>query len=437
MNIAVPVPPVASTPRIPLPQRTEVAFAGAPGDFFGLLVKGAALLIPTAGFYRFWLVTDIRRHLWGHTRIGRESLEYTGTGRELLIGFMIALAVLAPIYVAYFALGLAAERLQAFASVPLFLILYVFGQYAAYRARRYRATRTIFRGVRFWMTGSAWRYAGKTFLWDLATLFSLGLALPWRMAALERYKMQNTRFGDLPGDFVGTGGELFRRGVALWGLTVGLTILAGMLALLVSDVGKAFVLIGLLSVMSFALPIAYALFRGTLLRWLIEGVRFGPVALESRLRRDTVFGCCEMARRDDRLRDRCRRPRQRLFRGAHRRLEESSSAPRERLDELRLRCRGRAVALPPLPSRPWRLEALLPQPRALGGGRGLDHHRESLRRGSRRRGGRGGGQPRRGPRRRARRGRDLNDERRRPRGLLRRACRETSAGGAALRAGRT
>ncbi len=291
MNIAVPVPPVASTPRIPLPQRTEVAFAGAPGDFFGLLVKGAALLIPTAGFYRFWLVTDIRRHLWGHTRIGRESLEYTGTGRELLIGFMIALAVLAPIYVAYFALGLAAERLQAFASLPLFLILYVFGQYAAYRARRYRATRTIFRGVRFWMTGSAWRYAGRTFLWDLATLFSLGLALPWRMAALERYKMQNTRFGDLPGDFVGTGATLFRRGIAPWAMTVGLTILAVAAAFVARDAGQVIVLVGTTIVMSFALPIAYVLLRGTLLRWLIEGVRFGPVALESRLRRDTVFGC--------------------------------------------------------------------------------------------------------------------------------------------------
>jgi hypothetical protein len=31
----------------------------------------------------------------------------------------------------------------------MFLILYVLG----YRARRYRATRTIFRGLRFWMTG--------------------------------------------------------------------------------------------------------------------------------------------------------------------------------------------------------------------------------------------------------------------------------------------
>jgi uncharacterized membrane protein YjgN (DUF898 family) len=289
MNIAVPVPSI--TPRIPLAERTAVAFTGAPGGFFGLLVRGSILLIPTAGFYRFWLITDIRRHLWGHTRIGRESLEYTGTGRELLIGFMIALAVLAPIYVAYFALGLAAERMKAFASLPLFLILYVFGQYAVYRARRYRATRTIFRGVRFWMTGSAWRYAGKTFLWDLATVFSLGLALPWRMAALERYKMRNTRFGDLAGDFTGSGATLFQRGIALWAMTVGLVIAAGPIAMGASAAAQPFVAVSVLVVMSFTLPIAYVLFRGTLLRWLIEGIRFGPVALESRLRRDTVFGC--------------------------------------------------------------------------------------------------------------------------------------------------
>jgi Bacterial protein of unknown function (DUF898) len=300
MNVAVPVPP--TTPRIPLPEGTAVAFTGEPGGFFGLLVKGSVLQIPTAGFYRFWLITDIRRHLWGQTQIGRETLEYTGTGRELLIGFMIALAVLAPIYVAYFALGLAAERLQAFASLPLFLILYVFGQYAVYRARRYRATRTIFRCVRFWMTGSAWRYAGKTFFWDLATVFSLGLALPWRMAALERYKMQNTRFGDLPGDFVGTGGELFRRGVALWALTVGLTILAGVLALFVGNAAKGFVLVGLLVVMTFALPIAYVLFRGTVLRWLIEGIRFGPVSVESTAPGHRLRLLSQMACRDHRLR---------------------------------------------------------------------------------------------------------------------------------------
>jgi uncharacterized membrane protein YjgN (DUF898 family) len=292
MNVAVPVPPV--TPQIPLLARTPVAFAGERGDFFRLVLRGSLLQVPTAGFYRFWLITDIRRHLWGHTLIGREGLEYTGTGRELAIGFMIALAVLSPVYVVYFVLGLAAERLQAFASLPLFLILYVFGQYAAYRARRYRATRTIFRGVRFWMTGSAWRYAGKTFLWDLATLFSLGLALPWRMATLERYKMQNTRFGDLPGDFVGTGGALFRRGVGLWILALGLPIAAGAtIAAAIAGAAPELVPVAVVvaAVALLALPLVFVLFRATVMRWLIEGVRFGAVAVESGLRRGAVLAC--------------------------------------------------------------------------------------------------------------------------------------------------
>src|SRR4051794_27249737 len=206
MNIAVPVSAVARA--TPIVERTAVTFTGRPAAFAQLLVEGGILQLLTAGFYRFWLTTDIRRHLWGNTRVGHETLEYTGTGRELLIGFMIALAILAPVYVTYFGLEIAAEELYPFASAPLFLILYMFGQYAAFRARRYRATRTVFRGVRFWMSGSAWTYARKAALWDIATLLSLGLALPWRMAALERYKLQNTRFGDLPGDFVGTGGAL-------------------------------------------------------------------------------------------------------------------------------------------------------------------------------------------------------------------------------------
>ncbi|HEX8662410.1 MAG TPA: DUF898 family protein [Beijerinckiaceae bacterium] len=289
MNIAVPAPPI--TPQVPLPDRTPVAFAGNPGDFMRLLVRGGLLQIPTAGFYRFWLITDVRRHLWGNTRIGRETLEYTGTGRELLIGFMIALAVLAPIYVAYFVAGLMAERLQAFASLPLFLLLYVFGQYAAFRARRYRATRTIFRGVRFWMTGSAWRYAGKAILWDLATVLSLGLALPWRMAALERYKMQNTRFGDLPGEFAGTGGDLFRRGFGLWLLTVGLIVATAAFALGGrSGLGAVLGMLTLISLV-IVLPLSVPFFRAFVIQWLIAGLRFGGVSFESTLTKGAVVNC--------------------------------------------------------------------------------------------------------------------------------------------------
>src|SRR5215207_197693 len=84
MNIALSKSTFAS--HIQLPQRTAITFIGMPGAFTSLLLQGSVLQIATAGFYRFWLITDIRRHLWGNTRIGSESLEYSGTARELLIG---------------------------------------------------------------------------------------------------------------------------------------------------------------------------------------------------------------------------------------------------------------------------------------------------------------------------------------------------------------
>ena len=60
--------------------------------------------------------------------------------------------------------------MQAFASVPLFAFLYLFTQFALYRARRYRLTRTVWRGVRFWMGGSGWSYAWRAALWTLWVL---------------------------------------------------------------------------------------------------------------------------------------------------------------------------------------------------------------------------------------------------------------------------
>ena len=48
-----------------------------------------------------------------------------------------------PVYLLYFLIGIEAERAKAFASIPLGLFFYAFGQFAIFRARRYRATRTV------------------------------------------------------------------------------------------------------------------------------------------------------------------------------------------------------------------------------------------------------------------------------------------------------
>nr|WP_249812961.1 YjgN family protein [Bradyrhizobium sp. 141] len=249
----------------PLPP-TGVDFTGNRSEFRKLVTKGAMLELVTFGFYRFWLVTDIRRHLWANTAVDGDAAEYTGRAKELLVGFLFALAILVPIYLAYFLIGIEFERWQGFASVPLFIGFYAFGQFAIFRARRYRLTRTVWRGVRFWMDGSGWAYSFRAMLWGLLVFLTLGLALPWREAALERYKMQHTHYGDLRGDFEGDGWTFFKRAWWLW--------LLSPIALVIFPLA----------------PFFYAEFKAREWRWWLDGIRIGGVSLSSNLPHDAFYG---------------------------------------------------------------------------------------------------------------------------------------------------
>jgi uncharacterized membrane protein YjgN (DUF898 family) len=263
MNWPPQVPPPLP---VPVPPPMPVAFTGSRADFFHLVKRGAGLEFVTLGFYRFWLLTDIRRHLWANTLVDGDAAEYTGRARELLIGFLVALAILVPIYLGYFLIGLEAENLQAFASIPLIAFFYLFGQFAIFRARRYRLTRTVWRGVRFWMSGSGWMYALQASLWGLLMIVTLGLVLPWRAAALERYKMRHSHYGDLQGSFEGRGSEFFKRGWWLW-----LLALPAMYTVVFA-------------------PFVYGAFKAIEWRWWLSGIRLGGVRIESSLGKSALIG---------------------------------------------------------------------------------------------------------------------------------------------------
>jgi len=286
------VPHVPAPPPVPA-SSVKVEFSGKRGDFFRLVRNGTGLELITFGFYRFWLATDIRRHLWSHTSIEGDAPEYTGRGRELLIGFLFAMAILLPIYLAYFLVGIEAERYKAFASFPLFLFFYLFGQFAIYRARRYRLTRTVWRGVRFWMDGSGWAYAVRAFGWALLVVITLGALLPWREAALERYKMRHCHYGDLQGSFDGTGSELFKRGWKLWLAALSPFLLGFGLAIATAG-HKAPVAAGVAVLATviwmIALPFIYGAFKAIEWRWWISGICFGEVSFESDLSAHDLYG---------------------------------------------------------------------------------------------------------------------------------------------------
>lgn len=293
-----------------------VRFLGQRRTYWRLLVRGAILLMVTLGIYRFWLATDVRRFLWSNTEIAGEALEYTGTSLELLIGFLVAIAILIPVYAGFFLAALDLGTLGKLSSVIAFAALGVLGQYAIFRARRYRLTRTIYRGLRFHQEGSAWAYAFRAMLWWMVTALSFGLAYPFQLASLERYKMRNTFYGDLGGQFESSAFGLLLRGLPMWVLifaplalavssfigTVDWLALADALAQGGDDVmskieggnpglGAAIVFALLMGGVSVTLAaLLYPAFQAVVLRWWASGLRFGNIEVRSQLRMRHVYG---------------------------------------------------------------------------------------------------------------------------------------------------
>src|SRR5262247_3432598 len=228
-DAAVPAAQPSLAARFRLPTG-PIQFLGFDRDYWRIWVRGSALLAVTLGIYRFWLTTDTRQFLWSNTEVLGEPLEYTGSARELLIGFLIAVAILIPFYTFIFLLAFTEGLIGQLAGVIGLALATVLGHYAVYRARRYRLTRTIYRGVRFHQTGSAWHYAGLAILWWTIVILTLGLAYPLAQSRLERFKMRNTWLGNLQGRFEGSAASLFVRGLFMW-LVVAGPLIASLVAI--------------------------------------------------------------------------------------------------------------------------------------------------------------------------------------------------------------
>lgn len=192
-----------------------VAFVGGRGPLFWLVLRNTFLSLITLSFYRFWAKTWLRRYFWHGLAIDGEALEYTGRPVELLLGFLIVMAVLVPIGIVYSGLSVylttAAPTVAPYIDVAYFSALLVLMPYALYRARRYRMTRTLWRGVRCGQDGSPARYGFMSAGFLILNLITLGLAVPWTRTALQRFRTNNSRFGDRNFDFDGSGGALFKQ----------------------------------------------------------------------------------------------------------------------------------------------------------------------------------------------------------------------------------
>ncbi|WP_323772280.1 DUF898 family protein [Antarctobacter sp.] len=180
--------------------RLSTLFAGRRWPLFKLTFVTGVLTVLSLGFYRFWQKTRIRRWYWSAIRPGGHPLEYVGDPFEKLLGFLIAVVILA-FYIGVVNLGLmfasfavfqgntAAYTLSFVGVIPIWF-------YARYRARRYVLARTRWMGLRFGLAPGAWGYAIRALWHWLLTLITLGLLWPRMTFKLEKYRTDRTWFGD-------------------------------------------------------------------------------------------------------------------------------------------------------------------------------------------------------------------------------------------------
>ncbi len=203
----------------------KLQYSGETLRFAGIVALNLLLQIVTLGIFRFWARTRERRYIWSNVNLADEPLEYTGTGMELFIGFLIVTLIIGPLIGGFvFAINLASNPiLVAILTVVYLLVIYFLVHVAAYRARRYRLTRTLWRGIRGTLAGSSVLYALRGLGYSLLSVVTLGLAVPIQRIGLTRIEIENMYFGDRAFSFDGSARGLFKYWLVPW---VGLIALA-------------------------------------------------------------------------------------------------------------------------------------------------------------------------------------------------------------------
>ena len=164
-------------------QSRAIKFHGRWQEFLPIAITNLLLTLVTLGIYRFWAKARARRYLWSNTQIIDDPIEWTGTGGEMFIGFLIVMGGLFLVYLIAIGLFVATVAFHApVLAIPLFALLYVgliwFLGFAQFRALRYRLSRTWWRGIRGGSDDKGVSYANGAFGRTLLAAITGGILFP-------------------------------------------------------------------------------------------------------------------------------------------------------------------------------------------------------------------------------------------------------------------
>lgn len=162
-------------------------FHGKGSDYFRIWIVNLLFSILTLGIYSAWAKVRTKRYFYGNTELAGDRFEYLANPIAILKGRLIGVALLT----AYTVAGFISFQVSIAAFLALSLLLpFIFVQ-----ALRFNAVNSAWRGIRFGFDGRIVPAYLTYLLFPILGVLTLGLALPWALYRINRFQIDNHRFG--------------------------------------------------------------------------------------------------------------------------------------------------------------------------------------------------------------------------------------------------
>lgn len=194
----------------------KISFRGDGKTLFKIWITNLLLTICTLGIYYPWARANMKRYLYSSTYLGEQSFEFLGTGKQMFFGlikflaiaFVCLLGLMAIYYV--FTSNMSEMEIVFFDQFFNLLGLVIYAPILAlfiHGARRYRMSKTSYRGIRFGYRGNKKPLSLSLFKYAIFTALTLGIYYPWLINNVRKYIYSNTKFGNIKFEFNGKGGS--------------------------------------------------------------------------------------------------------------------------------------------------------------------------------------------------------------------------------------
>lgn len=192
--------------------RYRLVFHGRGWSLLGIHIVNVFFTLITFGFYYFWAKVRVRRYIFGQTEFDGDRFAFHGLGAELLAGSVKAGVIFGlPLSALNYFPSLvgAGTAVTVTTSIVAYALVMVLIPLARVGARRYRLSRTSWRGIHFSFRGRAGEFVRMFVMGSLLTLLTLGFYYPVFVTRNHGFMMRHSYFGSAKFDFDGHGRDLF------------------------------------------------------------------------------------------------------------------------------------------------------------------------------------------------------------------------------------